>query len=180
MQAVGAPNAYERPDTARFFERAAMNNLSSGAPTIELHALTSGERIVATFGGVRQGGRFCGMFISYDTAPEIARCSPGQLLVIETIRDLTARGFSTFDLGVGEGRYKDENCEAEEPLFDAAIAVTAKGRGFRAVALSQRRIKRWIKRTPWAWTLADRLRRRGVFSRRREKAGQASGGSFDA
>ena len=180
MQAVGAPNAYERPDTARFFERAAMNNLGSGSPTIELHALMSGERVVATFGGLRQAGRFCGMFISYDTAPEIARCSPGQLLVIETIRDLTARGFSTFDLGVGEGRYKDENCEAEEPLFDTAIAVTAKGLGFWAAALSQRRIKRWIKQTPWVWALADRRLRRTVILRKATKSGDASGSSFDA
>jgi len=170
MQAVGAPNAYELPDTARFFEAAAMKNLERGAQTIELHALISGDRVVATFGGVRQAGRFCGMFISYDTAPEIARCSPGQLLVIETIRDLTARGFSTFDLGVGEGRYKDENCEAEEPLFDTAVAATAAGHGFCAAAMAQRRIKRWIKQTPWAWTLADGLRRRAVSLRRMGKA----------
>jgi CelD/BcsL family acetyltransferase involved in cellulose biosynthesis len=179
-QAAGAPNAYERPDTARFFERAATMNLGAGAPTIELHALMSGERIVATFGGVRRDGRFCGMFISYDAAPEIARCSPGQLLVIETIRNLTARGFSTFDLGVGEGRYKDENCETEEPLFDSALAVTAKGLGFQAAALSQRRIKRWIKQTPWAWTLAGRLRRRAALLRSLPRAGEASGGSLDA
>jgi CelD/BcsL family acetyltransferase involved in cellulose biosynthesis len=179
-QAVGGPNAYESPETARFFEIAATKNLPRQAQVVELHALMSGERIVATFGGLRQAGRFCGMFISYDIDPEVARCSPGQLLVVETIRDLTARGFSTFDLGVGEGRYKDENCEAEEPLFDAAVAVTATGWAFRAAALLQRRAKRWIKQTPWAWTLADRLRRRSGFLRRRKPADGASGRSLDA
>ncbi|MGA2793027.1 MAG: GNAT family N-acetyltransferase [Roseiarcus sp.] len=165
MRALGLANAYESPHTARFFEVAATTNLAQGAPTIELHALKSGDRIVATFGGLAQADRFCGMFLSYDADPEISRCSPGQLMVLETIRDLTARGFATFDLGVGEARYKDENCEAEEPLFDAAVAVTAIGSGSAAAALLMRRIKRWTKQTPLARALADSLRRRAFLLR---------------
>jgi CelD/BcsL family acetyltransferase involved in cellulose biosynthesis len=163
MRALGLANPYESPHTARFFEVAATRNLALGAPTIELHALKSGEQIVATLGGLAQADRFCGMFLSYDSDPEISRCSPGQLLVLETIRELTARGFAAFDLGVGEARYKDENCEAEEPLFDAAVAVTAAGSVFAAAALLTRRIKRWTKQTPWARRLADRVRRRAFL-----------------
>ena len=165
MRALGLANVYGSPHTARFFEVAAMANLRHGTPPIELHALRSGERIVATFGGLAQAERFCGMFLSYDADPEIARCSPGQMIVLETIRDLTARGFSTFDLGVGEARYKDENCETDEPLFDAAVAVTAIGSAFAAATLLQRRIKRWTKQTPWARTLAEGLRRRAFLMR---------------
>ena len=163
MRALGLANAYESPQTARFFEVAATENLAQGTPTIELHALRSGDRIVAAFGGLAQADRFCGMFLSHDADAEISRCSPGQLMVLETIRDLTARGFATFDLGVGEARYKDENCEADEPLFDAAVAVTAVGRFFAATALLERRIKRWTKQTPWAHALAERLRRRAFL-----------------
>jgi len=165
MRALGLANAYESPHTAKFFEVAATRNLAQGAPTIELHALRSADRIVATFGGLAQADRFCGMFLSHDADPEISRCSPGQLMVLETIRDLTARGFAVFDLGVGEARYKDENCEADEPLFDAAVAVTAIGSGSAAAALLMRRIKRWTKQTPWARTLADSLRRRAFLLR---------------
>ena len=135
MQALGARNAYEAAHTARFFEMAATRNIAQGAPVLELHALMSGARIVATFGALAQADRVCGMFISYDPDPEISRCSPGQLLILETIRNLGARGFATFDLGVGEARYKDENCEAEEPLFDAAVAVTPLGRALGSLAL---------------------------------------------
>ena len=163
MRAIGRANAYDNPDTARFFEIAATRSLPDGTPTIELHALVSGGRVVATLGGLAQADRFCGMLLSYDADPEISRCSPGQLLVLETIRDLTARGFATFDLGVGEARYKDENCEADEPLFDSAVAVSAIGSLFAAAALLERRIKRWTKQTPWARELAEALRRR-VFS----------------
>jgi CelD/BcsL family acetyltransferase involved in cellulose biosynthesis len=122
----------------------------------------SGARIVATFGALAQADRVCGMFISYDPDPEISRCSPGQLLILEMIRNLGARGVATFDLGVGEARYKDENCEAEEPLFDAAVAVTRLGRALGSLALRRQRIKRWAKQTPWAWKLADGLRQ-GAF-----------------
>jgi CelD/BcsL family acetyltransferase involved in cellulose biosynthesis len=160
MRALRLMNVYADAHTARFFEAAATSGLAVGAPTIELHALLSGDRIVATLGGLAQADRFSGMFLSYDAEPAISRCSPGQLLVIETIRDLAARGFATFDLGVGEARYKDENCEADEPLFDAAVAVTAAGALFAAGARLQRRVKRWTKQTPWARALAERLRRR--------------------
>jgi CelD/BcsL family acetyltransferase involved in cellulose biosynthesis len=165
MRALGLANVYGQAHTARFFEVAAMANLRHGTPPIELHALRSGERIVATFGGLAQAERFCGMFLSYDADPEIARCSPGQMIVLETIRDLIARGFATFDLGVGEARYKDENCETDEPLFDAAVAVTAVGSAVAAARLLQRRIKRWTKQTPWARTFADGLRRRAFLMR---------------
>ncbi|WP_158813028.1 GNAT family N-acetyltransferase [Methylocapsa sp. S129] len=162
-RAVGLANPYQEPHTARFFDIAATRDMAEGAQVLELHALMSGERIVATFGGGAQGDRFCGMFISYDADPEISRCSPGQLLILEIIRDLSARGFATFDLGVGEARYKDANCETDEPLFDAAVAVTPVGFAAGAAALLQQRIKRWIKHTPWAWRLADRLRRRAFL-----------------
>jgi CelD/BcsL family acetyltransferase involved in cellulose biosynthesis len=165
-RALGSANAYEGPHTARFFEIAATQGLALGTPTIELHALTSGEKIVATFGGLAQNNRFCGMFISFDTDAEISRCSPGQLLILETVRDLAARGFATFDLGAGEADYKEACCDAEEPLFDSAVAVTAMGAGFGAVAIANGRIKRWIKHTPWAWRLAEKLRRQAVRLRR--------------
>jgi CelD/BcsL family acetyltransferase involved in cellulose biosynthesis len=165
MRAIGMANSFDCPHATAFLEAAATRHLGEGKPTIELRALMSGERIVATLGGLAQAGRFCGMFISYDADPEISRCSPGQLLVLETIRDLGARGFATFDLGVGEARYKDENCETDEPLFDTMIAATPLGVAFGWAMMTGRQVKRWIKRTPWAWSLVDGLRRRAYFLR---------------
>jgi CelD/BcsL family acetyltransferase involved in cellulose biosynthesis len=165
MRAVGLGNPYEDAETARFFERAATRDLAQGAQPLELHALTSGGRIVATFGGIAHAGRFSGMLISYDAAPEIARCSPGQLLILEAVRSLCARGFTTFDLGVGEAQYKDFNCEADEPLFDAAVGITPMGHAAGAAALLQQRIKRWVKHEPWAYRLADGVRRAALQMR---------------
>ena len=44
MQATGLTNFYERPETAQFLEIAALNNLASGAATLELRALMAGEQ----------------------------------------------------------------------------------------------------------------------------------------
>ena len=97
------------------------------------------------------------MFISYETDPAISRCSPGLILLTEIVRDLMAHGDAAFDLGVGEGRYKDETCEAEEPLFDAIVPITLAGRGFEAAAIAQRGLKRWVKQRPQAYALANLL-----------------------
>ena len=153
-------NDFQATEAARFLELAATDGLAEGCQALELHALVRGERILAVFGGLAGEGRFCGMITSHDVEPEVARCSPGELLILEVIRNVTERGFSTFDLGVGEARYKDVLCEIAERLNDSAVGFTAKGRLLAAAFLMQRRLKRWIKHTPRALWFANALMRR--------------------
>jgi CelD/BcsL family acetyltransferase involved in cellulose biosynthesis len=145
------------PATKAFLAAVARKN-GAPRPLMETHALMCGERIVATFCGAARGDRFCGMLISYDPDDDIARCSPGDLLLNHVVSDLCARGFATFDLGVGEARYKSERCEASEPLFDSFFAITPLGHAMGAQERLKMRGKRAIKQTPWAWGLANRLR----------------------
>jgi len=154
---LGLP--FEGEETAHFLTQAATEGLALGVQALELHALVSGERIVATFGGLAGAKRLCGMFISFDMDPDIARCSPGELLINEIVRSLYARGFAVFDLGVGEARYKDACCEADELLFDCYVATSAAGRVFAVATLLKQRLKRRIKQSPSAFALVKRLRR---------------------
>ena len=101
------------------------------------------------------------MFISYEAEAEIARCSPGEILLNEIVRDLIERRFTTFDLGVGEARYKAHCCETEEPLFDSFVATNLAGRALGAALLGRQRAKRLVKQSPSIWKLVSRLRRRG-------------------
>ena len=130
--------------------------IASGA--MEMHALFAGERIVATFGALAGGQRLSGLVVSYDGDKEIAAASPGEWLLIEVVRDAIARGFQTFDLGVGESRYKREICEIEEPLFDTAFGVTPLGRAAAAAYLGGRATIREIKRRPRLFRWLQRLR----------------------
>ena len=158
MRALGAADANESAEARAFLERLALCGLAEGAPRLELHALALADRIVAAFAALSAGDRLCGLFISYDSDPEIARSSPGELLVQAVVREAIARGFATFDLGVGEARYKDDACEAEEALFDSAFAFTALGRVAALMFKLKQRAKRRIKRSPRLFRWLRRLR----------------------
>jgi CelD/BcsL family acetyltransferase involved in cellulose biosynthesis len=126
--------------------------------TMEMHALLAGERIVATFGALPGGRRLSGLIVSYDGDKDVAAASPGEWLLIEVVSDAIARGFQSFDLGVGESRYKREICEIEESLFDTAFGVTPLGRAAAAAYLSGRAAMGAIKRRPRLFRLLQRLR----------------------
>ncbi|MCI4680302.1 GNAT family N-acetyltransferase [Rhodoblastus acidophilus] len=143
-------------DATRRFYRA----LASGESGAELHALALDDRIIAVLGAGAAGSRLQGMFISYDPDPEIAKSSPGEILLTHVLRDACARKFAAFDLGVGDARYKASFCDEAEPLADALYAPTAGGRlalPFFTLAAAAKRI---IKRNPKLLALAEKIQRR--------------------
>jgi CelD/BcsL family acetyltransferase involved in cellulose biosynthesis len=155
MRALGLRDEFDGEPTI-----ALLDGLSSGdAPILELHALRAGERIVATFVGLTDGARLSGLFLSHDTDPAVAASSPGELMIIEVVRDAIERGLSSFDLGIGEARYKSECCETTEALFDSALGVSTAGRLVATAFLAGRRLKQRIKRSPRLFRLAIGARR---------------------
>jgi CelD/BcsL family acetyltransferase involved in cellulose biosynthesis len=123
------------------------------------YGLRCGERIVATLAGIRAENRFCGMLTSFDADPEVARTSPGELLLSEVMRLHCVAGYATFDLGIGEARYKESYCPEVQPLFDSLFGVSWRGRLLARAEAGRLRVKRGIKQSRWAWPLAQRLRR---------------------
>jgi len=154
-EATGAPDPYAAPAAQDFLAELARDG------TLELHTLSHDERLIAVFGALPSGDRLSGLFIAHTSDPEIARSSPGEIMVHAVVADAIGRGFAAFDLGVGEARYKDEACEIVEPLFDAAVAVTFKGRLAAGAFLIGRRVKRLAKQSPRLKALHARLRRLG-------------------
>ncbi len=155
----GLSGSWDRAQTLAYLTQASL--AASNPAPLELHALVCGDRLVAVFGGLPCQDRFCGVFISYHAEPEIARCSPGEILLKHIIRNLIERRFATFDLGVGEARYKARCCETEEQLFDSFIPIGVAGRLLGVALLGKQRAKRFVKRSPSIWTLVRQLRRRG-------------------
>ncbi len=158
LRSHGIADAYESAEARAFLRRLAHCGLAEGAPRLELHALFVADRIVATFGALCAGDRLSGLFLSYDSDPEIARSSPGELMVHAVVREAIARGLEVFDLGVGEARYKDDACEMQEELFDSAFAVTSLGRVAALAFRLRQRAKRRIKRSPRLLAFVVRLR----------------------
>jgi len=157
MRELGVGDAYGAAEARECLARLARCGLDEGAPRLELHALTLGERIIATFGGLAAGDRLSGLFLSYEADPEIARSSPGELLVHAVVENAVARRLRTLDLGVGEARYKNEACEATEELFDSAHAVTPLGAAAAVAYLAKQRLKRRIKQSPRLFALSRRF-----------------------
>jgi CelD/BcsL family acetyltransferase involved in cellulose biosynthesis len=130
--------------------------------SLELHALTFSGRIIATYAGLTHRGRFSAMLNSYDMDEQLARCSPGDLLLHALLRNLVARGFTRFDLGVGEARYKNSVCEEKIDLYDTILPITLKGAAAVPVLTGLQRMKGKIKRNAWMarqLAAARRLRR---------------------
>jgi CelD/BcsL family acetyltransferase involved in cellulose biosynthesis len=144
---------------ARAFLEAATRPDAEGRAPVLLWSLRAGGRIVASFGAACDGRRACGMITAFDTTPEIARCSPGDLLMLQVIESLRADGYESFDLGVGEARYKAQFCDAVEPLYDLALPVSVTGRAYARVATAAGRLKRWGKGTPLVAAAFKRWRR---------------------
>ena len=136
-----------------------MSAVETGERAIEWYALACGGKIVATFAGGLHRGRLHGMVTSFDMSPEIAACSPGDLLMQRLFADGCTRGIRVLDLGVGEARYKSTYCDSIEPLFDTLLAVSLKGRLYAAGEAVRLALKRRIKQSAFAWRLVLRLRR---------------------
>ena len=154
-------SVFETAEARAFMDSAALAGLEDGAPALELQALTLDDRTIATYGGGVHRGRLHLMVNSFDGDIEIARCSPGDLLLQSIIEAGCAAGLTSFDLGIGEARYKDSWCDESVAMFDSIMPVSAKGRIYAHFESLRLNAKRWVKQSDWAWPLLLRLLRRG-------------------
>jgi CelD/BcsL family acetyltransferase involved in cellulose biosynthesis len=140
---MGVSSAFDDPAMRTFLER----SCDEGA--MEAHALSVSGRVVAAYAGLGHRGRFSAMVNSFDLLDEeVARCSPGDLLLRAVLRNLIERGFSRFDLGAGEARYKDAVCDETIELCDLVLAANWKGVLAAPMLAAFLKAKRWIKQTP--------------------------------
>ena len=163
MASLGLHDPYADPAIRRFLELAARDANGSARPAIEIHALRriSDGYVLATFAGAVDRERFSGMWNSFDTSPDLARFSLGEMLLMHLIATQTAKGRRAFDLGVGEARYKASICEETIALVETVIPVTPRGQAFAAWARMRNRLKRQVKSSPRLVGAVQRLRRLG-------------------
>lgn len=157
-RALGMSDAFSLPGVRRFIEAAATEQLNDAKPLIELYALSVDDIIVATMGGIVGGGRFCAMFNSIIQG-RFAIESPGEQLILRLVRSCCERELLTFDLGIGEARYKNLLCGDAEPLFDSYIPLSPAGRLPALAFAVSAAAKRAIKNRPALWTLVGSMRR---------------------
>jgi CelD/BcsL family acetyltransferase involved in cellulose biosynthesis len=164
--------AFESQKAMRFSEMGVANpfaeagvmpflTAAAGMPqaTVTLCGLEQNGEVIATFIGAVGGGRYSGMSTSFCGQGEAGKWSPGEILLVDLIRHLCQQGYTSFDLGVGEARYKSSICETEEPLLDSFHPVTIAGHALSAALKQKQRLKGAVKRSPTAMRMIERLRK---------------------
>jgi len=164
MRHLGVTDAFAPPEVRRFVEAVATERAPDGVAPIELYALSVGDIVVATYGGIVGGGRFCAMFNSI-IQDRYAAESPGEQLLLRLVERCCERGLDSFDLGIGEAAYKALFCNDAEPLFDSYLPLSASGRLLGLVSSTGATAKRSIKGHASLWSLVRATRRfRARFS----------------
>lgn len=161
LRAQGIPDPFATDGTRAFLAEAATTGPGRAGAAIELYGLTAGDRVIAVYGAAVTAERFSGMFTSFDQRREIARFSPGDVLLMKILRDCCRRGIRTFDLGIGEASYKLHYCDEVEPLVDSFVAVSAPGRVLAGLLAAKNGLKRRVKQDARLLDLIERVRRRG-------------------
>lgn len=82
-------------------------------------ALWAGDQLTAVEYSLHGGGHYHFWFPAYE--PGLARCSPGILLTLETMRLASADGYRVFDFGFGGEGYKKYFCDTTQIVREAVI-----------------------------------------------------------
>jgi CelD/BcsL family acetyltransferase involved in cellulose biosynthesis len=160
LRVAGFGDGAEATATRAFFASLTAFRASGAPPTLELHALSLDGRVIATFAAGLHGGRLQGLFNSFDADPDIARSSPGEILLSHVLRDACARKIAAFDLGLGDARYKTTFCDEIEDMADALFAPSLAGLLAQPFFTAGLAAKTAIKRNPHVWGLVELWRRR--------------------
>jgi len=84
-------------------------------------ALYAGDRLIAGSIGVRSRTMFVGIIIAYDE--ELARHSPGSVLLLEMLEAFGNDGITTFDFGYGDQEYKRRWASDALEVAEGFVAV---------------------------------------------------------
>lgn len=132
-------------------------------------ALWTGDRLAAIEYSLHAGDRYHFWFPAYE--PAVARCSPGILLTLDTMKLGCADGFRVYDFGFGGEGYKKYFCNATQgvreavvlkpglgaALSDAAVGLLNGAAGGRAERLRTSVRRRWAAIEACEITPANRL-----------------------
>jgi CelD/BcsL family acetyltransferase involved in cellulose biosynthesis len=132
---------------------------------MELHVVALEGRPIALLAAGLNGERLQGMFNVFDPDPEIAKSSPGDLLLTKALRDACARGLKCFDLGLGEARYKAMFCGEREAMADVVFAASPLGALAKPMFVADLTVRAKVKNDPRVWRLVQRLRRKVARAR---------------
>lgn len=150
----GIANMFARPGWREFFLDIASNPATRHL--VHVSRLQIGATCAAANLGIVFGGTYYHMLASYDDA--FAQYGPGALHLRELLAYAIGLRLQRFDFTIGDEPYKLEWSDTQLKLADYTQAATWRGWPACCISTVQRRLKRFIKQTPWAWRAMCRVR----------------------
>jgi CelD/BcsL family acetyltransferase involved in cellulose biosynthesis len=121
---AGLPYVLDQPEFAAFYRKLTADGIPPG--DVVLTALMCGEEVVAALLGITRKDRYVMVRISSGSR-EWANCSPGRLVIVQTMRMLHERGYKVFDFSIGNYDYKRRLGVVGQPLCDFVVALSPRG-----------------------------------------------------
>jgi CelD/BcsL family acetyltransferase involved in cellulose biosynthesis len=149
MKQLGLKFVLDDDRHSRFYRDIVRRGLGEGYAIVS--ALTSGDVIVATTMGIRQGTNYSLLRTSNAGAPW-SSCSPGLLVVERTMAELHAQGVRQFELSIGNHAYKRRFGATQFPLTDVSVALGWRGVPYALRDLAAQR----LRRHPWLFGQVSR------------------------
>ncbi len=151
---AGGSYVLDKPAYAKFYDTVVRKGCDSGFAS--LFTLSAGGETGATLFGITEGDTFTLLRIS-TAGGDWKRLSPGRLIVLETMRTLSAQGIRRFDMGIGDYAFKHGFGIEAEPLYDLAVPLS-----LRAIpAARYGRLKARLRQNPRLKALVASLKRKG-------------------
>jgi CelD/BcsL family acetyltransferase involved in cellulose biosynthesis len=149
MHDLGQTYLLNEETSASFYRNLIVTGLHDGSTVMT--ALTCGEEIVATLLGVRSEQHYIMIRIS-NAGAQWSNCSPGRLIIAQTMAHLHAQGVRQFDFSIGNYAYKRRFDVAPVALVDKTAALSWRG----SPNIAREGAIQWLRRHP---ALDERMRR---------------------
>ncbi len=151
----GIADIFARPGWRQFFLDIASD--PANRALVHVSRVQIGEVCAAANLGLVFGDTYYHLLTSYDDGA-LAQYGPGSLHLRELLAYAIGRGLQRFDFTIGDEPYKLEWSDSALKLADYIHPVTLRGWPAYGQSLLRRRLKRFIKQTPWAWRATSRAR----------------------
>jgi CelD/BcsL family acetyltransferase involved in cellulose biosynthesis len=154
---MGVPNLFANPGYADFFRSIATDPATRDI--VHVSRLDVGETPAATNLGLIFRGRYYHILASYDEGP-VSKFGPGMAHLHDLMGHAIARGCREYDFTIGDEGYKRDWADTELVLYDYYGAITWRGLALTVPSVLIARAKRFVKRSPQLFELAQRVRAR--------------------
>lgn len=157
MTSLGKTYLLDEPAYSRFYESVLLAGLERRAA--EIFCLSVDGNPVALIYGIADRGKFLLLRIS-NAGEAWKACSPGRLVVVETIRQLRGEGIRIFDMTIGDYAFKRGFSPVHYPLADLHLPLSTRG----MIIVARERAKGFVRARPQLAAFANR-----VLGRNRQK-----------